>query len=190
MLETATAGGRLVVFSGPSGSGKDTVLPIVLAGDPSLRKSVSFTTRTPRMGEVDGVDYFFLTPKEFLDKLAAGQVLEYAEYGDHYYGTPKDAVDAALSRGENVVLKIEVQGAARIRALYPDAITIFLLPPSMEILEQRLRARDTDSEYEIATRLSIAREELRRQNEYRHHVVNDDAHAAAARVLKILHDAR
>jgi guanylate kinase len=178
--------GTLVIFSGPSGSGKDTVLESVLARDPSLRLSVSFTTRARRQDEIDGIHYKFLTHEQFRNKLSQGLVLEYAEYGGHFYGTPKEPVDEMLGRGETVILKIEVQGAARVREIYPEALTIFLLPPSLEILEKRLRLRDTDSEEDIQTRLAIAREEMRRKEEYRHCVINDDLDRAVDDVLAIL----
>ncbi|MDR3345258.1 MAG: guanylate kinase [Oscillospiraceae bacterium] len=180
------AQGKLVIFSGPSGSGKDTVLDKVLAREPSLRRSVSFTTRAPRADEINGVHYHFLTQDEFRRKLSCGLVLEYAEYGGHFYGTPKEPVDEMLAQGETVILKIEVQGAARVREIYPDALTIFLLPPSLEVLEARLRARETDGEEDVKTRLAIAREEIRRKDEYRRHVINGDLDAAVDEVLAIL----
>ncbi|MDR1409733.1 MAG: guanylate kinase [Oscillospiraceae bacterium] len=180
--------GTLVIFSGPSGSGKDTVLSKVLERDPSLKLSVSFTTRARRADEIDGVHYHFLTQEQFRFKLSQGLVLEYAEYGGSFYGTPKGPVDEMLAAGQTVILKIEVQGAARVRKVYPDALAIFLMPPSPEVLEKRLRARRTDAEEQIQTRLAIAREEIRRQDEYRFCVVNDDLERAADDVLNILHD--
>jgi guanylate kinase len=180
--------GKLVIFSGPSGSGKDTVFEQVLARDPTIRRSISFTTRNPRDYEKDGIHYHFITHDDFLKKLDKGLVLEYAEYGGNFYGTPKEPVDELLMHGKTVILIIEVQGAARVRELYPGALTIFLLPPSLEVLENRLRTRDTDGEEHIQTRLAIAREELRRKNEYRFHVVNDDLSRAVGEVLEIIHN--
>ena len=178
--------GKLVILSGPSGCGKDTVLEEVLKKDPSLKLSVSYTTRQPRGDESNGIHYHFITREEFLENLDEGKVLEYAEYDGNFYGTPKEPVDRMLAHGETVILIIEVQGAARVCVLYPDALTIFLLPPSLEELEQRLRSRGTDGEEEIHTRLAIASEEMRRRDEYSHHVVNDDLSRAVNEVLEII----
>ena len=186
----AVSTGKLIIFSGPSGCGKDTVLDELLKQDATLRLSVSFTTRHPRDDETDGLHYHFITNDEFLKKLDTGLVLEYAEYGGNFYGTPKEPVDEMLARGETVILKIEVQGAARVRKLYPNATTIFLLPPSLEILEQRLRERDTDGEEDIQTRLAIAHEEMRRCDEYRYHVINDELPRAVNEMLDIIHGNR
>ena len=185
---TLKESGNLIIFSGPSGSGKDTVLAEMLKKDKKLRISVSFTTRTPREDEIDGIHYHFITHEDFLRKLDEGLVLEYAEYGGNFYGTPKEPVDEMLADGETVILKIEVQGAARVRELYTGAKTIFLLPPSIEILEQRLRLRNTDGEEDIQTRLAIAHEEMRRKDEYRFHVINDNLERAVNEVLTIINN--
>ena len=123
--------GVLIVFSGPSGAGKDTILQAVLENDKSLQKSISLTTREKRDDETDGVDYYFTSLKEFKDKLN-GEILEYAQYGRNFYGTPKEPVDRWLNEGKTVILKIEVQGAANIKELYPESVSIFLLPPKKQ----------------------------------------------------------
>lgn len=178
--------GMLVLFSGPSGVGKDTVLDIILDKDERLQRSISLTTREKRSGETDGVDYYFITKDEFLKMVDDGQVLEYAQYGENIYGTPKAPVDKWLKEGKTVILKIEVKGAQKIRELYPDALSIFLLPPSMQILEDRIRKRGTESEQDIEKRLEIAKNEILRSADYDFVVVNDDIDEASNNVLNII----
>lgn len=165
--------GMLIILSGPSGSGKDTVLSELIQRNEKIQLSVSATTRKPRHGEIDGVHYFFISKEDFETKIHNNEMLEYAEYGDNYYGTPKAPVDSWLNAGKTVILKIEVQGAEKIRKMYPDAISIFILPPSMETLEHRIRKRESEKEDEIIKRLAIAKSELARANEYDYAVVND-----------------
>ena len=165
--------GMLIILSGPSGSGKDTVLSELIQRNEKIQLSVSATTRKPRHGEIDGVHYFFISKEDFETKIHNNEMLEYAEYGDNYYGTPKAPVDSWLNAGKTVILKIEVQGAEKIRKMYPDAISIFILPPSMETLEHRIRKRESEKEDEIVKRLAIAKSELARANEYDYAVVND-----------------
>ena len=131
--------GKLILFSGPSGVGKDTLLDILFQKRPDFQKSISITTRERREGEVNGVDYYFITPDDFEAMLDNGEVLEFAKYGKNLYGTPKKPVDGWLAEGKTVILKIEVQGAEKIKKMYPDAVAIFVMPPSMEVLEKRLR---------------------------------------------------
>lgn len=178
--------GMLVLFSGPSGVGKDTVLDIILDKDERLQRSVSLTTREKRSGETDGKDYYFVTKEKFLEMVDGGQVLEYAQYGDNIYGTPKAPVDKWLDEGKTVILKIEVKGAQKIRELYPDAVSIFLLPPSMQILEKRIRKRGTEDENDISRRLKIAKNEILRSADYDFVVVNDDIEEASNNVLGII----
>ena len=178
--------GVLVIFSGPSGSGKGTVLKKYLASQEDARVSVSMTTRQPREGDIDGVHYYFVTREYFEKKIADGKMLEYAEYNHNMYGTPKEPVDEMLKEGKIVFLEIEVQGAEKIRKLYPDAVSIFLMPPSMSILEERLRGRQSEDEETINHRLVIAREEIRRASEYEYIVVNDTVDNAAAVMDKII----
>ena len=178
--------GMLLLFSGPSGVGKDTVLDIVLNKDKNLRKSVSLTTREIRENEVDGKDYHFISTEEFENMISQGQVLEFAKYGSNLYGTPKAPVDKWLSEGKTVILKIEVQGASKIKELYPDSVAIFILPPSMKELENRLRSRGTENEDDIKKRLDIAREEVKRSKDYDFIVINDDLESASDNVLSIV----
>ncbi len=180
--------GVLVLFSGPSGVGKDTVLDIVLNKDKNLQKSISLTTREIRENEVDGKDYYFISSEEFEDMISKGQVLEYAKYGSNFYGTPKAPIDEWLGEGKTVILKIEVQGASKIKELYPDSVSIFVLPPSMKELENRLRSRGTESEDDIKKRLDIARGEVERSKDYDFIVINDDLDIASDKVIAIVNN--
>lgn len=178
--------GILVLFSGPSGVGKDTVLDIVLNKDKSLQRSVSLTTRDIRENEVDGKDYYFITKDKFNNMIENGEVLEFAQYGKNFYGTPKAPVDKWLSEGKTVILKIEVQGAQQIKKLYPDAVGIFVLPPSMTELENRLRSRGTENEEDILKRLEIAENEVEMSKDYDYTVINDDLDSASNDVIAII----
>lgn len=179
--------GLLVVLSGPSGSGKDTVLKNVLEkmnGDAFL--SVSMTTRSMRVGEKDGVDYFFVSKEQFKKNIENDLMLEYAKYGSNYYGTPIGPVKEVLKTGKTVFLNIEVQGGANIRRLMPEAIQIFIAPPSMKELERRLRNRGTENEECICERLKIAKKEMKRADEYDFIVINDVLEDAVNEVLSIV----
>src|SRR5581483_3232002 len=178
--------GRLFVVSGPSGVGKDTVLARLFTRVTGAVRSVSATTRAPRPGEVEGRDYYFVSPAEFEAGIRAGRFLEYARYGEYLYGTPRDRVAEQRERGLDVILKIEVQGALLVKSLVPDAILIFLQPPSLEELERRLSARATDTEARIAERLAIARTELAALFQYDYLVTNDDLETAVETLRAIL----
>ena len=178
--------GKIIILSGPSGVGTGTVLKEVMRGDPSLRFSVSATTRPIRPGEVDGVHYFFMDKPRFEKMIADGELLEYASYAGNYYGTPEKAVDDALAQGINVVLEIEVQGALQVIERRRDAISIFVAPPSFSELRYRLLNRG-DTAPEIAERrLHIAEQECRTAEKYQYIVVNDTVEHAAAEIRAIL----
>lgn len=178
--------GTLVLFSGPSGVGKDTVLEVVLNKNRDLQKSISLTTRDIRENEMDGKDYYFITQSAFDEMVKNNEVLEFAQYGNNFYGTPKAPIDKWLSEGKTIILKIEVQGAKKIKELYPDAVGIFIMPPSMEELEKRLRLRGTESEDDIKRRLDIAKNEMEKSVDYDYLVVNDDIDLASDNVLDIV----
>jgi guanylate kinase len=183
------APGKLVVFSGPSGAGKTTVLDRLFERVPvPLVRSVSATTRGPRRGEIDGVDYHFLTPEEFDRRRRNGEFLECFEvFGSgRWYGTLLEEVTPALDAGKWVVLEIDVKGALAVLEQFPEAITIFIGPGSLEELERRLRGRGTESEESIQRRLQQARDELAVADRYRHYVVNDDLDRAAEEIRNIL----
>ncbi|MBR2022011.1 MAG: guanylate kinase [Clostridia bacterium] len=175
-MSNNTKRGRLVVVSGPSGVGKGTVLKYVLERDDFVY-SVSATTRSPREGEADGVNYFFITRDKFEDMISGGELIEYAEYNGNYYGTPKFFVEKMLSEGKNVILEIEVKGAVQVKQIVPEATFIFIAPESREILEARLRGRGTETEDVIAGRLSIAEKEIRSCLMYDYIVINRDGGA-------------
>ncbi len=178
--------GLLILFSGPSGVGKDTVLEIVLKKNKDLIKSISFTTRNIRDNEKDGIDYYFVSFDEFEKMISNNEVLEHAQYGSNFYGTPKGPVDKWLSEGKNVILKIEVQGAEKIKKLYPNSVGIFLLPPSMKELEKRLRSRGTEDEKDVKERLLIARDEMNKIVNYDYFVINKEVEGCSDDVLSII----
>ena len=182
--------GILIIFSGPSGSGKDTVLNKLIAGREDIKVSVSMTTREKREGEIDGTHYYFVSREYFEKKVSEDKMLENAEYNGNLYGTPKAPVDEMLKSGKAVILEIEVQGAEKIIKLYPDVISIFLMPPSMRVLEERLRGRGTDDEETINHRLVIAREEIKRAPEYDYVVINDTIENAVAGIETIINAER
>ena len=181
-----TPRGRLIILSGPSGVGKDTVLQELFRLAPWLNYSVSYTTRPPRPGEVDGVDYSFVDEATFAAMRDRHEFLEYAQVHGQWKGTSAARVRASLERGEDIVLKIDVQGAAWIRSRVRGAIFIFLLPPSVEELRRRLEDRATESAESLELRWENARRELAEQEWYDHRVVNDDVHRAAREILDII----
>ena len=178
--------GSLAIISGPSGVGKSTVIAEVLRRRPDLYFSVSFTTRQPREGEVDGVNYFFVDVPEFERMIQAGELLEYANYSGNYYGTSAKLIDEKLDAGIDVLLDIGVVGSKIVHDKRPDTPLIFVIPPSFEALSRRLHGRNTDPEDVIQRRLDRAREELKEISRYDYLVVNDVVSAAADEVLAIL----
>ena len=178
--------GELIVLSGPSGVGKSTVISELLSSRRDIHFSVSFTTRQPRVGEEHGVNYYFVSREEFERMIEADELLEYAQYVENYYGTSLKVIEEKLQAGVDVLLDIEVQGAAKVREKCPEAVCIFIIPPSLEELSRRLRKRNTDSEDVIAQRLAKAREECRECTKYDYLVVNDNVMSAAQEILSIL----
>lgn len=165
--------GCLIVVSGASGTGKGTVCAALLKKRTSLRYSISATTRNPRKGEQDGVQYFFHSCESFEKMIADGDLLEWADVYGNYYGTPKDPIESSLAEGNDILLEIDIQGALNVMEKMPDGIFVFLLPPSLEELERRLRSRGTDDEETIIRRLESARSELAAAAKYGYIVIND-----------------
>ncbi|AFY71798.1 guanylate kinase [Thalassoporum mexicanum PCC 7367] len=179
--------GKLVVISGPSGVGKGTLLKMLSDRYPGqILFSISATTRRPRPGEVDGRDYFFWTRKKFEAAIEAGDFLEWAEYAGNLYGTPRDTVEEWINLGQTVILEIELVGARQIAKNYADALRVFVAPPSMEILEQRLRGREQDAEAAIAKRLARAREEVEAADEFDFTVINNELEVALRQLEKAI----
>ena len=176
----------LIVISGPSGVGKGTIYSQLLKNDPGLTFSVSVTTRAPRQGEREGVDYFFISPEEYERLLAEDAFLEHATVHGNSYGTLKSQVEAKLAGGWSVVLDIDPQGARNVMRIWPDCVSIFLLPPSYEELRKRLYGRNTDHPEEIERRLNNARGEIEQANLYQYNVVNDEVERAYQRVAAII----
>ena len=175
----------LLILSGPSGVGKDTVIDAWRARDPRVTRVVAYTTRAPRAGEIDGVDYHFVTTDQFLECAEAGDFLEAKEVHGHHYATPLRDMEALLAEGKVAVLKIDVQGALTVMALRPDALSVFLLPPDVDELERRLRDRATDSPDKIAQRLENAQGELALSERYGHRIVNDRVDAVVDRLIAL-----
>ena len=178
--------GLLVVISAPSGGGKGTILKELFAKDDNLVLSVSATTRSPRPGEEHGKQYYFLQKEEFEELISQGKMLEYAQYVGNYYGTPREPVEQWMAQGKDVVLEIEVQGGAQIKKLMPGCMSIFILPPSMEVLEKRLRDRGTEEDATVRKRLEKAREEIPHAKDYDYVVFNDRLEDAVEDLRAIL----
>jgi guanylate kinase len=182
--------GLLIVISGPSGVGKDTLIRRLLELDKNLRYSVSCTTRAPRPGEADGVDYSFVSRERFQQLIDEGAFLEHATYNGNLYGTLAERVERERKAGHDVVLKIEVQGAEQVRAKVPDAVFIFVVPPSVDELVKRQVKRNTETSQDMEARRLIATREMEYASRYDHVVVNDDVDRAVAEVLAIIQKAR
>jgi guanylate kinase len=181
---------KVIVISGPSGVGKSTICCEVVRRLPNVRQSVSMTTRSPGPGEKDGRDYWFVSQEEFRRRLAAGAMLEHAEVFGNLYGTPKDKVDELLAAGRSVILAIDVQGGRQIKAIYPDAVMIFILPPDEKTLAERLGKRARDSADTVERRLNGARQEIATAKQYYDRmVINEDLERAVDEVIRIITDA-
>jgi len=174
--------GKLIVITGPSGVGKGTIVNLLLKRHTQLRVSVSATTRQPRPGEKDGVDYYFLSKKDFETAILNHELLEWAEYAGNYYGTPKEKVIEQIKQGNYIILEIELAGARAIANIFSEAQRIFILPPSLEELEQRIRDRGNNSEESIAKRLVIAQEEIAASREFDVQIVNDELEIAITKL--------
>jgi guanylate kinase len=178
--------GLLLVLSGPSGTGKGTVCKALLNKRKDISLSVSCTTRSPRPGEIDGKSYFFKTHEEFKSLIEQNAFLEYADVFSNYYGTPKSFVDAAIEQGKDVLLEIDVQGALKVKAAYPHGVYMFLVPPSMEELENRIRSRGTETAAQIEARLGKANAEMMLMNQYDYRIVNDQVSDVVCRIEAIM----
>lgn len=180
-------GGTLIVLSGPSGAGKGTICSELLKQVNSLKLSVSMTTRSPRNGEVDGRDYFFVSKEEFEKKIEHGDFLEYAKvYGDYYYGTPKDKVIGELAKGQDIILEIDIQGALKVKEIMKEGIFIFIMPPSMRELRDRLVKRNTETKEKIVERFKNAYKEINEVTKYNYIVINDEVQNAVDKVKAII----
>lgn len=177
---------RLFVISGPSGAGKGTLLAELRKQRPDLGLTVSATTRSPRPGEVDGTSYYFLSDEEFRRRIAAGEFVEWAEVHGHLYGTLVSEVKRLLAKGHSLVLEIDVQGGLNVRKVYPDAVLVFIEPPSLQVLEERLRGRGTEDEASIELRLKNARHEMELADQYDVRIVNDTVDRAAQELGSVM----
>lgn len=178
--------GLLIVVSGPSGAGKDTICQKLIKENSNIWMSVSMTTRKPRPLEKDGVDYFFVSSEEFENKISNGTFLEYASYNDNYYGTPKDKVEEKLNEGKDVILVIDINGAVNIKKIIPSALFIFIMPPDMETLKNRLIGRKTESKDKVVQRFITAYNEVNNYKKYNYVVVNDKVEDAVNKVKSII----
>lgn len=178
--------GLLIVLSGPSGSGKNTVCDMVKEVMPNIWESVSMTSRKPRKGEVDGKDYYFVSEEKFEKNIEEGKMLEHAKFAGNYYGTPRESVQKQLDAGKDVLLVIEIQGALQIKEKIPQALFVFLLPPSMKELKRRLRMRKTETEEKLMERFETAYKEINELPKYNYVIVNDKADEAARKLEAII----
>ena len=182
--------GHLYIVTAPSGAGKTTLVRLLLENDPDISVSISHSTRAPRSGERDGVEYHFVSVTDFLEKVRNDAFLEWAEVHGNYYGTSRSGIEAALLAGQDVLLEIDWQGAQQVRALFPAAIGVFVLPPSLDELERRLRARATDTAETIARRVAAAREEMRHVAEFDYVIINDKLQRALHDLLAVVRATR
>lgn len=178
--------GLLIVLSGPSGSGKNTICDEVKKNNLNIWESISMTSRSPRDGEIDGKDYYFVSSKEFEEKIKEDKFLEYAEFAGNYYGTPRENIQKHLDNGEDVILVIEIQGALQIKKKLPQALFVFLLPPSMAELKRRLTDRKTESKSKIMERFETAYKEINELSKYNYVIINDKVNDAVMKLEAII----
>ncbi len=178
--------GKLFIISGCSGVGKGTLLKMFLKNNPDIKLSISATTRQPRAGEVDGINYFFISKDEFKQAVNNNEFLEFAQFSDNFYGTKKNFVEKTLNKGIDLILEIEVQGAKQVKEKMPEAVTVFIMPPSVETLEERLRGRHTEDEETIKKRLNEAKRELKAGSEFDYQVINDNLDDALSTLQQII----
>jgi len=189
-LNEKVRSGNLIIVSGPSGAGKSVLASRVLQEMPHLKFSVSYTTRAPRGAEQNGVEYFFVNREEFQALIQGNDLLEWAEYYGNFYGTSRAFVDGLLRQGEDVLLDIDIQGASIVRQKRPDAVGIFILPPSFQILRDRLMRRSLDASFVIEQRLKIARREIRHYNDYDYLIINEEINSSTLELQSIILGAR
>ena len=186
MTETKSVPGLLLVISGPSGTGKGTVCQALISQQNQIRYSVSATTRLPRVGEVDGVHYYFKTQEQFQGMIDRDELIEWAKVYDNYYGTPKAPVMQSLQLGQDIILEIDVQGAFQVKEKYPEGICVFIAPPSLAELRKRIEGRATDAPEVIAKRMEAAEWELEQADKYDYVIINDSVQEATAKLAAIL----
>lgn len=182
--------GKLFIISGCSGVGKGTLLKMLLQNNPDIKLSISATTRLPRTGEIDGENYFFITKEDFKAAIENNEFLEYAEFSGNFYGTKKNFVEKTLNKGIDLILEIEVQGAKQVKEKMPDAVSIFIMPPSVQVLEERLRGRHTEDEETIQKRLNEVKREIEAGNKFNYQVINDNLDEALSNLQNIINTER
>jgi guanylate kinase len=182
--------GHLYIVAAPSGAGKTTLVRLLLENDPGIRLSISSTTRPPRPGEMNGREYHFVVVADFVESVSRGEFLEWAEVHGNYYGTAKHWVESEMTAGRDILLEIDWQGAQQVRKSFPQAIGMFILPPSIEALEDRLSSRGTDSATTIARRIAAAREEMRHVDEFDYVIINDDLQRALGDMISVVSASR
>jgi guanylate kinase len=184
--EKICCNGNLFIISAPSGAGKTTLCKAVLDRIPNMLYSVSYTTRKPRKGEQNGIDYYFITEDDFKNRIKNGKWAEWAEVYGNYYGTSSEFIDKGLAAGSDILLDIDFQGTLQILDQYHDSVTIFIMPPSLDILKLRLKSRETDSKHVISRRIEVANKEMENKDFYRHVIINDKLSVAVADLISVI----